>query len=46
MEGAGAVGFAAILSSKIKITGPTALIVSGGNIDPAIHKTIVDGAVA
>ena len=46
VEGAGAVGFAAILSGKIKIAGPTALIVSGGNIDPAIHKTIVDGAVA
>ncbi|TRA99212.1 MULTISPECIES: hydroxyectoine utilization dehydratase EutB [Rhizobium/Agrobacterium group] len=46
VEGAGAVGFAAILSGKIKISGPTALIVSGGNIDPAIHKTIVDGAVA
>ena len=43
VEGAGAVGFAAILSGKIDISGPTAIIVSGGNIDPAVHKTIIDG---
>lgn len=45
VEGAGAVGFAAILSGKVKISGPTAIIVSGGNIDPAVHKSIVDGGV-
>ncbi|CVI62220.1 MULTISPECIES: hydroxyectoine utilization dehydratase EutB [Agrobacterium] len=46
VEGAGAVGFAAILSGKIDISGPTAIIVSGGNIDPAVHKTIIDGGAA
>lgn len=46
VEGAGAVGFAAILSGKVNISGPTAIIVSGGNIDRAIHKSIVDGGVA
>ena len=46
VEGAGAVGFAAILSGKVKISGPTAIIVSGGNIDPTVHKSIVDGGVA
>ncbi|OAE36322.1 hydroxyectoine utilization dehydratase EutB [Agrobacterium tumefaciens] len=46
VEGAGAVGFAAILSGKVKISGPTAIIVSGGNIDPVVHKSIVDGGVA
>ena len=46
VEGAGAVGFSAILSGKVNISGPTAIIVSGGNIDPAVHKRIVDGGVA
>ncbi|UXT91784.1 hydroxyectoine utilization dehydratase EutB [Agrobacterium pusense] len=46
VEGAGAVGFAAILSGKVKISGPTAIIVSGGNIDPALHKTIIDRGAA
>lgn len=32
-EGAGAVGVAALLSGKIVPRGPTALIVSGGNVD-------------
>ncbi|UXT19187.1 hydroxyectoine utilization dehydratase EutB [Agrobacterium tumefaciens] len=46
VEGAGAVGFAAILSGKIDISGPTAIIVSGGNIDPAVHRKIIDGGAA
>ncbi|MFK3689899.1 hydroxyectoine utilization dehydratase EutB [Agrobacterium tumefaciens] len=46
VEGAGAVGFAAILSGKVNTGDPTAIIVSGGNIDPAVHKRIVDGGVA
>ncbi|NTB99764.1 hydroxyectoine utilization dehydratase EutB [Agrobacterium tumefaciens] len=46
VEGAGAVGFAAIMSRKIDISGPTAIIVSGGNIDPAVHRTIIDGGAA
>ncbi|XHE14809.1 hydroxyectoine utilization dehydratase EutB [Agrobacterium deltaense] len=46
VEGAGAVGFAAILSGKVKITGPAVIIVSGGNIDSKIHRLIIDGADA
>jgi threonine dehydratase len=41
VEGAGAVGIAAILANKVELSGPTAIIVSGGNIDPALHQKIV-----
>jgi len=43
VEGAGAVGIAALLAGKIRSDGPTVIIVSGGNIDPAVHRSIVDG---
>ncbi|MDM9625281.1 hydroxyectoine utilization dehydratase EutB [Rhizobium sp. S152] len=46
VEGAGAVGIAAILAGKVRVSGPTAIIVSGGNIDPEIHSDIVGGAAA
>jgi len=46
VEGAGAVGIGAILAGKVTLSGPTAIIVSGGNIDPAVHKAIVEGATA
>ncbi|MGY5776081.1 hydroxyectoine utilization dehydratase EutB [Rhizobium sp. LEGMi135b] len=42
VEGAGAVGIAALLAGKIKPDGPMVIIVSGGNIDPEVHRTIVD----
>ena len=42
IEGAAAVGIAALLSGKIRPTGPTAIIVSGGNIDPEQHRAIVE----
>jgi len=42
VEGAGAVGIAALLAGKIRAGGPTAIVVSGGNIDPAVHRNIVD----
>ena len=32
-EGAGAVGVAAILAGKVKLKGPTALVISGQNVD-------------
>ena len=32
-EGAGAVGIAALLAGKLKLDGPTALIISGHNVD-------------
>ncbi|MDY6960800.1 MAG: hydroxyectoine utilization dehydratase EutB, partial [Pseudomonadota bacterium] len=40
----GAVGIAAILAGKVALFGPTAVIVSGGNIDPKTHREIVGGA--
>lgn len=46
VEGAGAVGIAAILALKIKVSGPTAIIVSGANIDPKLHQRILQGAEA
>ncbi len=46
VEGAGAVGIAAILAGKVRLSGPTAVILSGGNIDPARHRKIVEGAAA
>lgn len=46
VEGAGAVGIAAILASKVELSGPTAVIVSGGNIDPKLHQRITEGADA
>ncbi len=42
VEGAGAVGIAALLSGKARPAGPTVIVVSGGNIDPALHRTIID----
>lgn len=41
VEPAGAVGVAAILAGKIRASGPTALILSGGNIDPLLLQRVV-----
>jgi threonine dehydratase len=41
VEGAGAVGVAALLAGKVEVRGPTVAILSGGNIDPALHRRIV-----
>ena len=46
VEGAGAVGIAALLAGKIGPQGPTAIIVSGRNIDETVHRRIVSGAAA
>lgn len=46
VEGAGAVGIAALLTGKVNPQGPTAVIVSGRNIDEALHRRIVSGATA
>lgn len=43
VEGAGAVGIAALLAGKVKPAGPMVVIISGGNIDPATHRAIVNG---
>ncbi|MBQ0707260.1 hydroxyectoine utilization dehydratase EutB [Ochrobactrum sp. AP1BH01-1] len=42
VEGAAAVGIAALLSGKIIPAGPTAIIISGGNIDPEQHRMIME----
>ncbi len=41
VEGAGAVGIAALLAGKVELTGPTVAVLSGGNIDMALHRRIV-----
>jgi threonine dehydratase len=46
VEGAGAVGVAALLAGKVTIEGPAALILSGRNIDETVHRRIVSGANA
>lgn len=44
VEGAGAVGIAALLAGKVEAHGPVAVVVSGGNIDAAAHRRIIEGA--
>jgi threonine dehydratase len=46
VEGAGAVGIAAILAGKVRPTGTTVLILSGRNIDSQLHQQIVGAASA
>lgn len=46
VEGAAAVGAAALLSGKFVPQGPTITILSGGNIDPGLHARIMAGADA
>jgi len=43
VEGAGAAGFAALLSERVDITGPgtTAVLLSGGNIDAGLLASLV-----
>jgi threonine dehydratase len=43
VEGAGGVGVAALLAEKVRPTGPTMLLLSGGNIDMELHHRIVSG---
>ncbi|WP_315927168.1 hydroxyectoine utilization dehydratase EutB [Mesorhizobium sp. SP-1A] len=43
VEGAGAVGIAALLSGKAKVDGPAVLVLSGRNIDMDRHRDIVCG---
>jgi len=46
VEGAGAVGIAALLAGKVAVKGPTIGLVSGRNIDEALHRTIVNAGHA
>jgi threonine dehydratase len=43
VEGAGAVGIAALLAGKIAAEGPVVILMSGRNIDMALHRKIVCG---
>jgi len=44
LEGAGAVGIAALLSGRVKSAGSIVAILSGRNIDMGLHRRIVNGA--
>ncbi len=43
VEGAGAVGIAAILAGKIEIDGPIGVILSGRNVDMDLHQRVMNG---
>ena len=44
VEGAGAVGIAALLAGKIKdVDGPIAVILSGRNVDMDLHLRVMNG---
>jgi threonine dehydratase len=46
VEPAGAVGVAAILAGRVKNTGTTVVILSGGNIDPMIMERVISHGLA
>ncbi|WP_110589309.1 threonine ammonia-lyase [Microbacterium suaedae] len=46
VEPAGAVGVAAILAGKIRAQGKTAVILSGGNIDPLLMQRVIAHGLA
>jgi threonine dehydratase len=46
VEPAGAVGVAAIMTGKVKATGPTVTVLSGGNIDPLLLQRVVAHGLA
>ena len=43
VEGAGAVGIAALLKGKVRPRGPATVLLSGGNIDMDLHYRVVSG---
>ncbi|MCV3735249.1 hydroxyectoine utilization dehydratase EutB (plasmid) [Rhizobium sp. TRM96647] len=46
VEGAGAVGIAALLAGRIRSAGPIVAILSGRNVDMTLHRRIVNGATS
>ena len=47
VEPAGGAGVAALLSGDVELTGPTVIVLSGGNIDPMIMERVISrGLVA
>ncbi len=45
VEGAAAVGVAAVLAGKVQITGPTVAILSGGNVAPETFAQVMAGGM-
>lgn len=43
IEGSGSVGIGAVLAGKVDLTGPTAIVVSGRNIDMDLHYRLISG---
>ncbi|UVC09892.1 hydroxyectoine utilization dehydratase EutB [Rhizobium sp. TH2] len=43
LEGAGAIGIAALVAGNARLSGPTAVILSGRNIDMRLHRHIING---
>ncbi|KQY13760.1 hydroxyectoine utilization dehydratase EutB [Rhizobium sp. Root482] len=46
VEGAAAVGMAALLFDRIRLPGPVVVILSGRNVDMELHRRIINGAVS
>ena len=46
VEPAGAAGVAAMLAGKAQVSGPTAVILSGGNIDPLLLQRVIGHGLA
>ena len=46
VEPAGAAGVAAMLAEKISVDGPTATVLSGGNIDPLLLQRVIGHGLA
>lgn len=44
VEGSAAVGVAALLSGKLKLSGPAVVVLSGGNVDMQQHLAVMNGA--
>src|SRR5690606_25959131 len=43
---AGAVGVAAVLAEKVRVSGPTVIVLSGGNIDPMVMERVISRGLA
>ena len=46
VEGAAAIGMAALLFDRIRPQGPVVVILSGRNVDMELHRRIINGAVS
>src|SRR5690606_7231619 len=46
VEPAGAVGVAAVLAEKVRVSGPTVIVLSDGNIEPMVMKRVISRGLA